>query len=70
MPAMESEGRAKLLTVEEFRDTVLGNRIGRASVYEMVRSNRIRAVRVGRKILIPAQEADRFLERELEQLSS
>lgn len=52
-----------LLTLEEFRHA-LGGAIGRNTLYELVRANRIRHVRLGRKILIPAAEVTDFPERE------
>jgi excisionase family DNA binding protein len=38
--------------------------VGRDRVYELVKSGRIRSVRVGRKILIPRSELTAFIERE------
>lgn len=53
----------RLLTPVEFHHA-LGGAIGRSSIYELLRANRIRHVRVGRKLLIPAQEVDDFIQRE------
>ena len=38
--------------------------IGRDTMYELVRTGRIRCVRVGKKILIPRSELVAFVERE------
>lgn len=38
--------------------------LGRDTTYELVRANRLRAVRVGRRILIARAELDAFVERE------
>ena len=53
-----------LLTPEEFRTVALGGTIGRNSIYELIRANRIKHVKVGRKILIPRSEAQDSPERE------
>jgi len=45
--------------------TALGGTIGRSAIYELVRANRIRHVRLGRKILIPATELTEFPHREM-----
>lgn len=45
--------------------TALGGSIGRSAIYELVRANRIRHVRLGRKILIPATELTEFPLREM-----
>ena len=55
-----------LLTPEEFRTVALGGTIGRNSIYELIRANRIKHVKVGRKILIPRSEAHDFPKRETE----
>jgi excisionase family DNA binding protein len=41
--------------------------IGRDSMYELVRTGRIRCVRVGKKILIPRSELEDFVRREMEE---
>lgn len=56
----------RLLTPVEFHQA-LGGAIGRSSIYELLRANRIRHVRVGRKLLIPAQEVDDFIQRETQE---
>lgn len=38
--------------------------VGRDSTYQMVREGRLRAVRVGRKVLVPRSELAAFVERE------
>ena len=53
-----------LLTPEEFRQIGLGGGVGRNSIYELIRSNRIRHVKIGRKILIPSSEVHDFPARE------
>ena len=60
----EIEQLKPLLTPEEFRTVALGGTIGRNSIYELIRANRIKHVKVGRKILIPRSEAQDFPERE------
>lgn len=51
-----------LLTPEEFRRHF--PKIGRGSLYALLRSGRIRHLRIGRKILIPASEIIAFPRRE------
>ena len=48
-------------TVEEVAEA-LG--VGKNTAYELVRSQRLKAVKVGRRYLIPQQEVGKFLERE------
>jgi excisionase family DNA binding protein len=38
--------------------------LGRNTTYDLVRSGRLRSVRVGRRLVIPRSEIDAFLERE------
>lgn len=52
-----------LLTPDEFR-LALGGAIGRSSIYELIHAGRIRAVKLGRKLLIPSREVHAFIERE------
>lgn len=40
--------------------------IGLNSTYELIRSNRLRAIRIGRRFIIPRREIEAFLERETE----
>jgi len=47
-----------LLTVEEMRQFL---RIGKGSAYSLVRSGRIRSIRIGRDIRIPREAIDEFL---------
>lgn len=54
-----------LLSPAEFRAR-LGNRVGRNTVYDAIRAGRIRAVRVGRKILILPSEVHEWPIREAE----
>ena len=49
------------LRVEELMP-ILG--IGRNTAYELVRSGKIRGIRVGKQICIPKEEVQRFLRRE------
>ena len=51
---------AKWLTVNEFLELQQG-RIGRSSLYERIRTSEIAHIRVGKKILIPADALDRLL---------
>lgn len=44
--------------------------VGRTSVYEGLRSRRIKHVKIGRKYLIPRTEVTGWLEREAEQVSA
>jgi excisionase family DNA binding protein len=41
-----------------------GGAIGYNAVYELVRSGRIKSIRLGRKILVPRSELEDWLERE------
>lgn len=52
-----------LLSPDEFREA-LGGAIGRNSIYELIRAGRVRAVKLGRKLLIPRREVEAFIERE------
>ena len=54
-----------LLTPEEFRVQGLAKAIGKNSLYDMIRSGRIKSIRVGRKILIPSSELEDFPNREM-----
>ncbi len=38
--------------------------LGRNTTYTLVRSGRLRSVRIGRRLVIPRSEVDAFLERE------
>lgn len=40
--------------------------IGVNTAYELVRSNRLRSLRIGRKLLIPVKEVEAFIDREME----
>ena len=54
-----AEGKlAEWLTVEEFRHR---SRLGRNTVYNAIRANHIPHVRVGRRILIPADSLERLM---------
>lgn len=53
-----------LLTPDEFQRLALDGAIGRNSIYALIRSNRIKHIRVGRKILIPRSEVVEFARRE------
>lgn len=61
---MQKDEKA-LLTPDEFREG-LGKTIGRGSVYGLIQAGRIRHLKVGRKILIPASELTAFALRESE----
>lgn len=62
---MSTETSKPLLTPDEFR-AALGNTIGRASIYELIRTGRIKYVSLGRRILIPLSEVESFVQREVE----
>lgn len=64
-PATESQPpTAKLLlTPDEFREC-LGGAIGRNSIYELLRADRIKHLKIGRKLLIPYSEVENFPMRE------
>jgi excisionase family DNA binding protein len=53
-----------LMTPEEFRVLGLGGAIGRNAIYELLRSKRIKSIKIGRKILIPYSEVHDFPTRE------
>ena len=55
---MVEEKPTKWLTVEEFRQR---SRLGRNSVYNAIRTNHLPHVRVGRRILIPADSLERLM---------
>lgn len=50
---------AKLTYKPEEASPLLG--IGRNTVYELLRSGRLRSIRIGRKIIIPASAINEFL---------
>jgi excisionase family DNA binding protein len=56
-------GRDEPLTVS-VRQAAARLGFGRDSMYELVRTGRVRSVRVGRRIVIPVAELQAFLERE------
>ena len=53
-----------LLSPKEFRTLGLGGAVGRNTVYELIHANRIKHIKLGRKILIPASEIRDFPARE------
>jgi len=55
---MVEDKYTKWLTVEEFRQM---SRLGRNSVYNAIRTNHLPHVRVGRRILIPADSLERLM---------
>ncbi len=55
---MAEKKLAEWLTVEEFRQQ---SRLGRNTVYNAIRTNQIPHVRVGRRILIPADSLERLM---------
>lgn len=63
--AEQSENAKPLLSPEEFIKAMQGT-LGRNSVYGLIQANRIKHLRLGRKILIPRSELTDFLVRELE----
>lgn len=46
------------------RDAARELGIGRDSAYALVREGRLRSISVGRRILVPRAELERFIERE------
>lgn len=63
--AEPSENTKPLLTPDEFWEG-MQKVIGRNSLYGLIQANRIRHIRVGRKILIPRSELTEFPLREAE----
>ena len=61
---MEAKTAKPFLTPEEFRTIVLQKTIGKNSLYELIHANRIKHIRIGRKILIPRSEVAEFARRE------
>jgi excisionase family DNA binding protein len=55
---MAEDKPTEWLTVEEFRRQ---SRLGRNTVYNAIRANHIPHVRVGRRILIPADSLERLM---------
>ena len=55
---MADDKLTEWLTVEEFRQQ---SRLGRNTVYNAIRTNQIPHVRVGRRILIPADSLERLM---------
>jgi excisionase family DNA binding protein len=53
----------KLLTPEQFWQA-LGKSIGKNAIYDFIDADRIRHIKVGRKILIPYTEVEDFITRE------
>ena len=53
-----------LLTPEQFKSRMPN--VGRNSLYQLLRSGRIKSVRLGRKYLIPASELEAVPQREIE----
>ena len=52
-----------LLSVREVAPLL---RLGRDATYELVRSGRLRSIRLNRKVLIPRTELEAFVQRELD----
>lgn len=48
------------------RDAAKHIGIGVNSAYELVRANRLRSIRIGRRLLVPLKEIEAFIEREME----
>ncbi len=63
--AEPSENTKPLLTPDEFWEG-MQKVIGRNSLYGLIQANRIKHIRVGRKILIPRSELTDFALREAE----
>lgn len=60
---MDTENNNKLNTVAQ-ASKQLG--IGKGAIYRLVKANRLRAIRLGRKIVIPQIEINTFSTREFE----
>ena len=55
---MEAKNTKPFLTPMEFRVFALEEAIGINAIYALNRANRIKHIRIGRKILIPKSEID------------
>lgn len=64
--AEQTENTKPLLTPDEFWEG-MQKVIGRNSLYGLIQANRIKHIRVGRKILIPRSELTDFAAREITQ---
>ena len=65
-PSMKPPATTPLVSPKKFHNC-FGGGIGLNSIYEGVKSNRIRHIKIGRKILIPASEVEAWPLREAEQ---
>lgn len=64
-PSSPSQNFPKALTVSQFYEAI-DKIIGINTLYEYVRSGRIKSFSIGRKYLIPRSEVDNFFLREIE----
>lgn len=64
MSNLTAKPKPSLLTPDEFYNA-MGKKIGKNSIYEGIASERIRSIRFGRKILVPASEVEDFPRREI-----
>ena len=62
--ASQTQENKSLLSPDEFREMHFPM-IGRNNLYELLRAKRIKSIKVGRKILIPASEVQDFPLREV-----
>lgn len=62
--SFDSNPRKPLLTVPELHVRFCGA-YGLNSLYAAIRTGRLKSVRVGRKILVPASEVEDFIRREV-----
>ncbi|HHT27050.1 MAG TPA: helix-turn-helix domain-containing protein [Firmicutes bacterium] len=63
MQPMTLDNMPEFLTVEEYRKLF---RRGRSSAFEDIHSGRVRALRLGRRLLIPRSEVHRLVQEALE----
>lgn len=47
--------------LKELQDDIFSGLISRAYIYALVRNGKIRTVRIGKRILVPAAEVDRIV---------
>jgi excisionase family DNA binding protein len=55
----EEEGMDRLVLSPEEAAEVLG--VGKSTIYDLLRANRLRSVKIGRRRLIPVGECEEFL---------
>lgn len=55
------EKNRKFFDIEEIRSNIFDGKISKAYLYVLVKEGKIRTIKIGKKILIPAAEANRLL---------